>query len=107
MRGCSFLPIDERIICFTLFRADHRTLLRYGSFDQRKTQEMLIMISMTSGHSSEQYVRFKHTTGFSASQSHLTLIVLMSSEYSLNFVRATCIKTIAQFMDKKFLSQFN
>lgn len=108
MRSCSFLPIDERIMCFALFREDHRTLLRYGNYDQRKTQEMLVMISMTSSSSaSEQFVRFKHTTGFALTQSPLTLILFMSSEFSLNFVRATSLKTIAQFGDKKFLSQFN
>ena len=107
MRGCSFLPIDERITCFALFREDHRTLLRYGQYDQRKTQEMLLMISMTSSRASEQYVRFKHTTGFALTRSPLTLILFMSNEFSLNFIRATSLKTVAQFADRKFLSQFN
>lgn len=108
MRGCSFLPIDERIICLALFRQDHKTLLRYGQFDQRKAQEMLTVISITSQNSQhEQYVRFKHTTAFSLTHSPLTLILFMSSEFCLSFIRMTALKTMAQFGEKKFLSQFN
>ena len=104
LKGCSFLSIDERITCLSLLREDRRTLLRYGHFDQRKAREMLLMISMTSGDSREQSVRFKHSIGFSVTLTPLTLIIFMSSDYSLSVIRATCLKTLALFADKKFLS---
>ena len=119
MRGCSFLPIDERIMCLALLREDRKTLLRYGSFDQRKAKEMTLMLSTIGrtattptttsdgSHGGDQYVRFKHTTAFAVTQSPLTLIVFMSGEHSLQFVRDVSLKTLAQFADRKFLSQFN
>lgn len=115
LKVSSFLPIDERILTFCLFRNDNKTFLKYGHFDQTKLKDMLTMIEMTGRHSdpsgsidfSENYAKFKHTTGYHVSHNNLTLIIFCSSQLPLSFVQSVSYKTFNMFKDKKMGSIIN
>ena len=105
MKVSALLPVDERVLAFALFRKDRKTILRYGSFDHQRLKELAAFVTMNSESENEQYAKFNWSQAFQMSHHPFTLVVFMSLDYSLTFVRDVTKATLAFLREKKQMAQ--